>query len=59
LACYFAAAHFSPNGFDFEQWKDAVFEDASRTAAVQSVKPGTAIDRFVRGRQDADVLRAG
>lgn len=33
MARYFAAANFSPNGFNFEQWKDDVFEDALKTLA--------------------------
>jgi len=31
MARYFAAANFSPNGFNFEQWKDDEFEDALKT----------------------------
>jgi ABC-type transport system substrate-binding protein len=31
MARYFAAANFSPNGFNFEQWKDDQFEDALKT----------------------------
>jgi peptide/nickel transport system substrate-binding protein len=33
MARYFAAANFSPNGFNFEQWKDDAFEDALKTIA--------------------------
>jgi ABC-type transport system substrate-binding protein len=33
MARYFAAANFSPNGFNFEQWKDDAFEDALKTLA--------------------------
>jgi ABC-type transport system substrate-binding protein len=33
MARYFAAANFSPNGFNFEQWKDDEFEDALKTVA--------------------------
>jgi peptide/nickel transport system substrate-binding protein len=33
LARYFAAANFSPNGFNFEQWKDDDFEAALKTLA--------------------------
>jgi ABC-type transport system substrate-binding protein len=33
MARYFAAANFSPNGFNFEQWKDDGFEDALKTLA--------------------------
>jgi ABC-type transport system substrate-binding protein len=31
MARYFSAANFSPNGFNFEQWKDDEFEDALKT----------------------------
>ena len=31
MARYFLAANFSPNGFNFEQWKDDDFEDALKT----------------------------
>ncbi len=31
MARYFLAANFSPNGFNFEQWKDDEFEDALKT----------------------------
>jgi ABC-type transport system substrate-binding protein len=31
MARYFAAASFSPNGFNFEQWKDEVFEESLKT----------------------------
>ncbi len=31
MARYFSAANFSPNGFNFEQWKDDDFEDALKT----------------------------
>jgi ABC-type transport system substrate-binding protein len=33
MARYFAAANFSPNGFNFEQWKDDEFESALKTLA--------------------------
>ncbi|UZE51399.1 ABC transporter substrate-binding protein [Rhodopseudomonas sp. P2A-2r] len=33
MARYFAAANFSPNGFNFEQWKDDEFEAALKTMA--------------------------
>jgi peptide/nickel transport system substrate-binding protein len=33
MARYFAAANFSPNGFNFEQWKDEEFEEALKTVA--------------------------
>ena len=31
MARYFAAANFSPNGFNFEQWKDDTFEASLKT----------------------------
>jgi peptide/nickel transport system substrate-binding protein len=31
MARYFSAASFSPNGFNFEQWKDDVFEASLKT----------------------------
>lgn len=31
MARYFAAANFSPNGFNFEQWKDDAFEESLKT----------------------------
>ncbi len=31
MARYFSAANFSPNGFNFEQWKDDEFEGALKT----------------------------
>jgi peptide/nickel transport system substrate-binding protein len=33
MARYFAASNFSPNGFNFEQWKDDEFEEALKTVA--------------------------
>ncbi len=33
MARYFAAANWSPNGFNFEQWKDDQFEEALKTMA--------------------------
>jgi peptide/nickel transport system substrate-binding protein len=36
MARYFAAANWSPNGFNFEQWKDDQFEDALKTLAEAS-----------------------
>lgn len=43
MARYFAAANFSPNGFNFEQWKDDVFEDALKTLA-ESTDPKVIAD---------------
>jgi peptide/nickel transport system substrate-binding protein len=31
MARYFSSATFSPNGFNFEQWKDDVFDEALKT----------------------------
>ena len=31
MARYFSSANFSPNGFNFEQWKDDDFDDALKT----------------------------
>jgi ABC-type transport system substrate-binding protein len=31
MARYFSSANFSPNGFNFEQWKDDEFEAALKT----------------------------
>jgi len=36
MARYFAAANFSPNGFNFEQWKDDAFEDALKTIEIST-----------------------
>jgi ABC-type transport system substrate-binding protein len=33
MARYFSSANFSPNGFNFEQWKDDVFDQALATLA--------------------------
>jgi ABC-type transport system substrate-binding protein len=33
MARYFSSANFSPNGFNFEQWKDDEFDDALKTIA--------------------------
>ena len=36
MARYFSSANFSPNGFNFEQWKDEVFDQALATLADAS-----------------------
>jgi len=36
MARYFSSANFSPNGFNFEQWKDDGFDDALTTLAESS-----------------------
>jgi peptide/nickel transport system substrate-binding protein len=33
MARYFSSANFSPNGFNFEQWKDDIFDEALKTLA--------------------------
>ena len=38
MARYFSSANFSPNGFNFEQWKDDVF-DASLKTLAESTNP--------------------
>jgi ABC-type transport system substrate-binding protein len=36
MARYFSSANFSPNGFNFEQWKDDIFDDSLKTLAEAS-----------------------
>ncbi|HET7885952.1 MAG TPA: ABC transporter substrate-binding protein [Bradyrhizobium sp.] len=36
MARYFSSANFSPNGFNFEQWKDEAFDEALPTLAEAS-----------------------
>jgi ABC-type transport system substrate-binding protein len=36
MARYFSSANFSPNGFNFEQWKDDVFDASLKTMAEAS-----------------------
>jgi peptide/nickel transport system substrate-binding protein len=36
MARYFSSANFSPNGFNFEQWKDDKFDEALNTLADSS-----------------------
>jgi ABC-type transport system substrate-binding protein len=36
MARYFSSANFSPNGFNFEQWKDDEFDDALKTIGEAS-----------------------
>jgi peptide/nickel transport system substrate-binding protein len=36
MARYFSSANFSPNGFNFEQWKDDAFDNALTTLAESS-----------------------
>src|SRR5260370_36562801 len=37
MARYFSSANFSPNGFNFEQWKDDAFDDALKTISSATV----------------------
>ena len=48
MARYFAAANFSPNGFNFEQWKDDEFEDALKTISEVDRSEGD-LDRLHEG----------
>lgn len=36
MARYFSSANFSPNGFNFEQWKDDQFDEALKTVGESS-----------------------
>ena len=36
MARYFSSASFSPNGFNFEQWKDTLFDQALKTIEVET-----------------------
>jgi peptide/nickel transport system substrate-binding protein len=36
MARYFSSTNFSPNGFNFEQWKDALFDQALKTIEVET-----------------------
>jgi peptide/nickel transport system substrate-binding protein len=36
MARYFSSANFSPNGFNFEQWKDDVFDESLKQLAESS-----------------------
>jgi ABC-type transport system substrate-binding protein len=40
MARYFSSANFSPNGFNFEQWKDDAFDGALAKLA-DATDPGT------------------
>ena len=43
MARYFLAANFSPNGFNWEQWKDDTFEEAFKRLS-ESTDPGVISD---------------
>jgi peptide/nickel transport system substrate-binding protein len=45
MARYFSSANFSPNGFNFEQWKDDQF-DAALTALATANDSATAAAAF-------------
>jgi peptide/nickel transport system substrate-binding protein len=36
MARYFSSANFAPNGFNFEQWKDDLFEQALKSIEVET-----------------------
>ena len=36
MARYFSSANFSPNGFNFEQWKDDLFDQALKSIEVET-----------------------
>jgi peptide/nickel transport system substrate-binding protein len=50
MARYFSSANFSPNGFNFEQWKDDKF-DAALTKLAESTDPAT-IDASYRAAHE-------
>jgi peptide/nickel transport system substrate-binding protein len=50
MARYFSSANFSPNGFNFEQWKDDQF-DAALTKLAGSTDP-TIIDASYRAAHE-------
>ena len=50
MARYFLAANFSPNGFNFEQWKDDEFEDALKTIS-ESTDPKAIVDRLRKAHE--------
>ncbi|MGO8917751.1 MAG: hypothetical protein ACLQJR_17760 [Stellaceae bacterium] len=43
MARYFSSANFSPNGFNFEQWKDDTFDESLKTLA-EATDPQTIAD---------------
>jgi ABC-type transport system substrate-binding protein len=36
MARYFSSANFAPNGFNFEQWKDNLFDQALKSIEVET-----------------------
>jgi peptide/nickel transport system substrate-binding protein len=36
MARYFSSANFAPNGFNFEQWKDDLFDQALKSIEVET-----------------------
>jgi peptide/nickel transport system substrate-binding protein len=47
MARYFSSANFSPNGFNFEQWKDDEFEAALKTISEATDSYRKAHERLV------------
>jgi peptide/nickel transport system substrate-binding protein len=45
MARYFSSANFSPNGFNFEQWKDDTFDEELKTLA-EANDPKTIADAY-------------
>lgn len=50
MARYFSSAHFSPNGFNFEQWKDDEFDAALKTIET-ATDPKAAEDAFRKAHE--------
>ena len=50
MARYFAAANFSPNGFNFAQWKDDKFDAALHDAGRNATDPRGDLDGLRRRR---------
>jgi ABC-type transport system substrate-binding protein len=50
MARYFSSANFSPNGFNFEQWKDDRFDAALATLAEAADAP--TIDASMRAAHE-------
>jgi peptide/nickel transport system substrate-binding protein len=36
MARYFSSSNFSPNGFNFERWKDELFDQAMKSIEVET-----------------------
>ena len=50
MARYFSSANFSPNGFNFEQWKDDEF-DAALEDAAESTDPKVIDDAYRKAHE--------